>query len=416
MPIRTPSYRLHKARGYAVVTIDSKDRYLGAYDSPESWKKYHRLVAEWLAGRAAPAAPTVPAPVSPAPPLLVNELILKYWEFVQGYYVKDGRPTSEQDTLRQALRFVRRLYGSSAAVDFSPRSLKAVRQAMIDHPVTRNVRVKDPATGEVREETRVLNRGLSRGYINKQVGRIKRMFSWAVEEGMLPATVHLALARVAGLRKGKSDAREKLPVRPVHDEHVETVLHLVPPAVRAMIQVQRLCGGRPQDIVEMRPGDIDRSGPIREYRPGRHKTEHRGRERVVFLGPRAQELLKPFLEDLKPDEHVFSPARSETRRLAEIRARRGLPPVKPSKDRGKWALRDHYDAASYRRGVRRACRKAGIPVWFPLQLRHATGTLIRKSYGLEASQAVLGHAELSVTQVYSEVDLAAARRVMAEIG
>jgi hypothetical protein len=29
---------------------------------------------------------------------------------------------------------------------------------------------------------------------------------------------------------------------------------------------------------------------------------------------------------------------------------------------------------------------------------------------------VLGHAELSVTQVYSEVDLGTARRVMAEIG
>jgi site-specific recombinase XerD len=51
-----------------------------------------------------------------------------------------------------------------------------------------------------------------------------------------------------------------------------------------------------------------------------------------------------------------------------------------------------------------------------LQLRHTAGTLIRKKFGLEASQAVLGHAERSVTQVYSEVDLAAARNVMAEIG
>jgi hypothetical protein len=41
--------------------------------------------------------------------------------------VKDGRPTSEQDNIRQALRFVRPLYGSIAAKDFSPLALKAVR-------------------------------------------------------------------------------------------------------------------------------------------------------------------------------------------------------------------------------------------------------------------------------------------------
>lgn len=39
-----------------------------------------------------------------------------------------------------------------------------------------------------------------------------------------------------------------------------------------------------------------------------------------------------------------------------------------------------------------------------------------RAFGLEASQAVLGHAELGVTQVYAEVDQAAARRVMGEIG
>jgi integrase len=102
--------------------------------------------------------------------------------------------------------------------------------------------------------------------------------------------------------------------------------------------------------------------------------------------------------------------------MRELRLRGGLPVNNLAKDRGKWNLRDHYDADSYRRAVRRACLKAGIPIWCPLQLRHAAGTLIRKRYGLEASQAVLGHAELSVTQVYSEVDLQRARQVMAEIG
>jgi integrase len=77
---------------------------------------------------------------------------------------------------------------------------------------------------------------------------------------------------------------------------------------------------------------------------------------------------------------------------------------------------DGYDVAAYRRAIRRACEKAGIPVWHPNQLRHARGTEVRKHYGLEAAQAVLGHAELGVTQVYAEVDRETALRVVKEIG
>jgi integrase len=412
MTVRSPSYRFHKARNCAVVTIAGRDHYLGAYDSAESWEKYHRLIAEHLANRNLP-----PAPVEPdAPPLTITELVIAYWRFVQAYYVKNGHPTSEQDTIRQALRFVRALYGSTPACEFTPKRLKAVRQAMIEHKITRKVKVKDEATGKVKEVEKVLRTGLARRFINNQMSRVKRLFAWAVEEELVPVEVHRSLCRVAGLRKGRSAAREKRPIKPVTAADVDAALPALPPTVRTMILVQRLCGGRPQDIVEMKPCDIDRSGPVWEYRPGRHKTEHRERERIVFLGPRAQELLKPYLEVAAPDDYVFSPARSEAVRLTALRQERGLPLDTPSRDRGRWNLRDHYDAASYRRAVRRACRKVGIPVWCPLQLRHAAGTMIRKTYGLEASQAVLGHAELSVTQVYSEVDLATARQVMAEVG
>jgi len=43
-----PKYRHYKPKNLGVVRIDGKDHYLGRYDSPESWEKYHRLVAEWL--------------------------------------------------------------------------------------------------------------------------------------------------------------------------------------------------------------------------------------------------------------------------------------------------------------------------------------------------------------------------------
>jgi integrase len=407
--VHVPKLRKHP-KG-SVVVLDGKYFYCGPFGSVEATQKYDRLIAQWLAnGRQ------LPPPEPDQSGLTIDDLLLAYWKFVKSYYVKDGRPTSEQDTIRQALRFVRTLYGPTLAAAFTPLALKAVRQAMIDHPITHKFKVKDKETGEVRRESRVLRHGLSRRVINKQIGRIKRLFGWAVENELLPVEVHRALACIRGLRKDKTAAREKAPVRPVSEAHIQAVLPLVPPVIRTMILVQRLCGGRPQDLVEMKPRDIDRSGAVWMYWPCRHKSEHHERERIVFLGPRAQALLAPYLKTTQPDEYVFSPIRAEAARLAAIRQKQGLAPDRPAKDRGKWALRDHYDAASYRRAIRRACKKAGLPIWFPLQLRHSAGTAIRQKYGLEASQAVLGHSELTVTQVYSDVDLNTARKVMAEVG
>jgi integrase len=429
MPRRSkdPSYRLHKQSGQAVVTLPDglggrRDVLLGPYNSPESRADYYRVLAEWRVGgcRLLEKAPAG---------LSVNELALAYWRHVEGYYVKDGKPTSEQDTIRQALRYVTRLYGHTPAQEFGPKALKAGREEMVRHPITRTVKVGDPETGRGREETRTLRQGLARRYINKQVGRIRRMFAWAVEQELLPVTVHQALLRVSGLKKGKGEAREKPRVKPVPEAFIEATLPHVPAVVRAMVEVQLLAGCRPQDVVNLRALDLDMSGPVWEYRPARYKTEHRNedgdpdRERVVYLGPKAQAVLRPYLTcDLTA--YLFSPKRSEAERLA---AKRGARKTKlwPShvkhqqkrrQGRPRAALRDGYDVASYRRAIRRACLKAGVPVWSPLQLRHARGTEIRKRYGLEASQAVLGHAELGVTQVYAEVDRETARRVMAEIG
>lgn len=43
---RIPKYRHFKPKNLGVVRVDGRDIYLGKYDSPESWEKYHRLIAE----------------------------------------------------------------------------------------------------------------------------------------------------------------------------------------------------------------------------------------------------------------------------------------------------------------------------------------------------------------------------------
>src|SRR5262245_60916298 len=120
---RIPTYRRHSS-GQARVTLNGKDILLGPYGSGISREAYNRTIAEWLQnGKSAKNEPDAK--------LTINDMILRYWCFVQSYYVKDGKPTGEQAPIRQALRFLRRLYGRTEAKDFGPLALKVVRQEMV---------------------------------------------------------------------------------------------------------------------------------------------------------------------------------------------------------------------------------------------------------------------------------------------
>ena len=70
-----PKYRLHKATGQAVVTLDGRDNYLGKHGTAVSRAEYERLIAEWLLRRG-----TSPAQRSAAD-LTVDEVLLRYWTF-----------------------------------------------------------------------------------------------------------------------------------------------------------------------------------------------------------------------------------------------------------------------------------------------------------------------------------------------
>ena len=110
--------------------------------------------------------------------LTVNELILAYARFADGYYVKEGRPTVEPTNIRLVLRLVRNLYGTTPINAFGPLALKAVRDEMI-------------SAGNCRSE------------INRRVGRIVRMFKWGVTEELIPPRLRGPPYR-SGLRKGRS--------------------------------------------------------------------------------------------------------------------------------------------------------------------------------------------------------------------
>jgi len=100
-----PSYRRLRrttGRDLAYVALAGRRHYLGAYDTPESRQRYHRLIAEWEAsGRAVAAAPHE---------VSVAEISCQYLKWARGYYLKHGQPTKEPVNIALAIRPLLELY------------------------------------------------------------------------------------------------------------------------------------------------------------------------------------------------------------------------------------------------------------------------------------------------------------------
>lgn len=122
-----PAYCHHKAKGLAYVRLNEEFIYLGAFGSEESKARYRRVIAEWMATGRTPRQAAAAAGPS------VNEVLLAYWRFAEGYYLPgNGGRRGELERIEYAITPLKELYGTAPAADFGPLGLKAVRQKMID--------------------------------------------------------------------------------------------------------------------------------------------------------------------------------------------------------------------------------------------------------------------------------------------
>lgn len=407
-----PKYRLHRASGRAVVTFDGRDHYLGPHGSPESVREYDRLVAEYLgSGRNAGI-------INRGFAVSVAELLEAFLNHAEGFYVKNGKPTTELFAYRRVIGAVITLYAGHDAAAFGPVALKGIRETWV-------------------------RAGFSRSTINKDQRRLVRIWKWGVGEELVPPEAWQALAALDGLRKGRTLAPEPRLVPPVDMSRVQATIPHLSPIVADMVRLQLLTGCRPGEICSLRPCDIDRTGDVWEYRPEGHKTEHHGRSRTVYLGPQAKAILAPYL--LRPAvDPCFSPSASaQWFRDARTAARTtpascgnsvGRRSQSPQRSRQPRRARKGFDSSSYCQAIHLACRKAWPPPadvaadasrlrawtvanrWSPNQLRHTKATEIRRLYGLEAAQVILGHASADVTQIYAERDAERARDIVRQIG
>ncbi len=397
---KIPGYRLHRSTGRAVVTVAGRDHYLGKHGtrqtSPESWRAYDRLIAEYLhRGRQGPEA-SDPATAT------IEQLIVAY--LAHETAKRPGR--GPHPSKRIAMRWLREHYGDTLARDFSPAALEALRAKMI------RAHVKGRANLPT----------LARGFVNEMVTQIVRMFRWGMKARTVPAALWMELDAVEQLERGDFGVRETTRVLPVDEEHLHAVLELASPGIAAMIRTQLLTGMRPGELLSMRGRDLDTSGALWRYAPDQHKTKHLGKDRLILIGPKAQEIIRPFLKtDLSAT--LFSP-RDAWERNPQLGGRGKKVPAH---------FNDRYVAGSYFKAIQTLCVAADrlaharrpdvprsqrlVPNWHPHQLRHNAATYMRaEGIPLDVIATVLGHSSRDMAEWYAQPDRAAAERAIAKLG
>ena len=337
---RPPRYCFHKTSGRAYVIFDGKKHWLGEYGTPESRFKYDQIVATWRgSGLAVTESGDDP---------FFSEILLAYWEFLEAKYGTENRRSVACNHM-PLIRELRLQYGWLRVSQFGPLKVIEFRDSLIG----RN----------------------ARSYINTQVSRIKRMFRWAVSRQLIPPAALQAIDAVEGLQKGYTQAREGRSVESVPDAVVNATITELSDTLADMVRLQRLTGMRSGELIVIRPGDVRDNA----YTPRAHKTQHYGKTRRVHFGDRSMDVLRRYL--LRAAEaYCFT-------------TRNGTP----------------YTNDSYRRSITRAIDRFNktigpkLPYWHPHQLRHSRLQEVRTEYGLEAAQAVAGHARTDMTEHYAQV-------------
>jgi hypothetical protein len=163
-----PAYLLDKTSLRPFVLMDGRKVYLGprgSYGTQETRDKYDRLIGEWIARGRTPD-PDAGIGTAPVAVLTVSDICSAFWDHAERTYpappfVVGKRPEGELGNYHDALRPLRRLYGTTPAAEFGPVKLKAVREEMI-------------------------RLGWCRNHINRNVARLKHVFKWAVGAELIP--------------------------------------------------------------------------------------------------------------------------------------------------------------------------------------------------------------------------------------
>lgn len=383
--------RSKRDRGY--VNLNGRKIDLGRYGTTECKTAYLELAQKWAKAEAAVA---FVAPDNPT----VTDLYREFHDYAVARYRRDdGTSTTEVKSFKQSMRpFIRR-YGNMKVDLVGQAEIKAVRAEMVAA-------------------------GLARKTINQRIGRIRRVFRWGVSEQKVDAAVVTRLGSVRDLEAGYSGLVDSDPPGAVPLAVVEATLPFLNRHHQAMVRLQLATGARPGEACAIKGADIDQNGVARlkqhevklkggawVWQPSWWKSKRRGKILIYALGPKARELLQPWLR-ADASECLFQPgeARDEhdRQRTAAAKRKRTAAPSRARK------FRPCYSGATYGKAIAEAAARAGVEHWRPNQLRKLVASQTDQAENIESSRKRLGHSSIATTEMYIERDLKDAAR-MAEL-
>ncbi len=228
----------------------------------------------------------------------------------------------------------------------------------------------------------LMDEGLAASTVSRKISALRSYFGFLVAEGRLEAD---PTERLEAPRKGRS-----LPEVLTYGE-VEEILAAVPVEHelafrdRAMLEVLYGAGLRVSELVDLE---------LRDLMPDEELIRVMGKgskERIVPLGGRAADALGRYLRELRPRLD-----RGEGEGVVFLNHH-----GRPLTRMGAWKIvRRHVDRTDVDRRVT------------PHTFRHSFAThLLEGGADLAAVQEMLGHADISTTQIYTHVDRAYLREV-----
>lgn len=255
------------------------------------------------------------------------------------------RGTTEAGNFRDATKELLALYAELPARAFDVLHLKAIRLLMVESK-------------------------LARSTINKQrIRRVRTIFRWATEHHGLDSAVIARLESVKALRPTVDGVTESPRPLAATIEQIRAVLAdpKCPAVNRAMLRFQTLTGARPGEICGAVGVDLDQSKSPWRWMPQAHKNAWREKVRVIPVGPRAQLVLLPYMND---------------------------GPLFVTK-RGKPFRVDHYHQM-----IQESCERLRIQRFSPQSVRRFTLTEADDLADVETAQELASHSDTRTTETY----------------
>lgn len=411
-----PTLRLHRQSGRCYATFNGQKHWFGSEDDPQTAVRFDTHLARWLANGRRPEESR-----DQLAGLTVSSVAARYLRHLEEMHDERWHQNNGA-RVRLSLKPLLELFGTELAAEFRPKRLKAVRHAMINTD------------------------RLCRSEINARVQILRKVFRWAASEELIPASVSHGLDAVEHLQRGQYGVKEGRTRTAVPEDVVFATIEYLHPVAAALVELLWWTGARPSEIFGLCPQDIDREGNVWIARLREHKTARKGKTRELDFGPKAQRILRRYLDRVPPpapDKPIFHPALAMAEHNHQRRKARKSKVWPSHRDRyeRERARRqpiqhaDRYTASALRTAIARAVKRANrdraaagedengkpklapLPEWTPYMLRHSALTRIRAALGLEAAKAVGGHSSVVMTEGYSQMaERELARQTAAELG